>query len=111
MKVAIASIGRFHVLDLARELDKLGLETMFYSYVAKRRAERFNLPARCHRGLLGLVAPLVAWQTYAGRVLPDLQERAMANALDTAVTARLEPCDVFICMSGMYLEAARYARR
>jgi len=35
----------------------------------------------------------------------------MAHALDRAVMARLEPCDVFIAMSGMYLEAARYAKR
>lgn len=34
----------------------------------------------------------------------------MAFSLDAAVTARLEPCDVFICMSGMYLGAARRAK-
>jgi len=110
MKVAIASIGRFHVLDLARELDKLGDVVAFYSYVPKKRAERFGLPAHCHRGLLPLVAPLVAWQNYAGGVLPGLQERAMAHALDASVSALLEPCDVFICMSGFYLDAARTAK-
>jgi hypothetical protein len=35
----------------------------------------------------------------------------MAYALDAAVKARLTPCDAFICMSGMYLDAARYAKR
>lgn len=111
MRIGIASIGRFHVLDLARELDHLGIDTRFYSYVPRNRAARFGLPARCHRALLPLVAPLVGWQRYAGNVMPGLQERAMAHALDAAVMARLEPCDVFICMSGMYLEAARHARR
>jgi glycosyltransferase involved in cell wall biosynthesis len=99
------------VLDLARELDRLGLETLLYSYVPVSRAERFGLPSRCQRGLLPLVAPLVAWQNYAGKVMPERQERAMAHALDAAVKLRLAPCDIFICMSGMYLDAARYARK
>lgn len=29
MKIAIASMGRFHVLDLARELDALGEDVRF----------------------------------------------------------------------------------
>ena len=71
MKIAIASIGRFWLLDLARELDRLGHDTRFYSYVLRKRAERFGLPIRSHRGLLLFLAPLVAWQEYAGSVMPD----------------------------------------
>ncbi|ESW60349.1 MAG: glycosyl transferase [Rhodobacter sp. CACIA14H1] len=111
MRIGIASLGRFHVLDLARELDALGEDVRFYSYVPRGRAERFGLPASCHRALLPAVAPLLAWQHTAPMVWPSGQERAMAHALDAAVTARLEPCDVFICMSGMYLGAARNAKR
>jgi alpha-maltose-1-phosphate synthase len=111
MKIAIASIGRFHVLDLARELDRDGFEVKFHSYVPRNRATRFGLPVHCHRGLLPFVAPLVAWQQYARNFMPAAQERAMAYALDAAVTATLAPCDVFICMSGMYLDAARYAKK
>lgn len=110
MKIGVASLGRFHVLDLARELDTLGQDVNFYSYVPRGRAMRFGLPARCHRGLLPFVAPLLAWQHWAARIRPNLQERAMARALDAAVIARMRPCDVFICMSGMYLRAALHAR-
>lgn len=111
MNVAIASLGRFHVLDLTRELNRLGVDALFYSYVPTKRAERFGLPANCQRGVLPFVAPLVVWQNYAGKLQPVLRERAMAYALDAAVKARLAPCDVFICMSGMYLGAARYAKK
>ena len=111
MKIAVASLGRFHVLDLARELDSLGEDVCFYSYVPSRRAVHFGLPARCHRGVLPFVAPLLAWQHKAPKLWPAGQERVMAHALDAVVTARLEPCDVFICMSGMYLGAARHAKR
>lgn len=110
MRVAVASLGRFHVLDLARELDALGEDVLFYSYVPRLRAERFGLPSRCHRGLFPFVAPLLAWQHKAWNVWPSCQEWAMAISLNTIVQALLEPCDVFICMSGVYLEAARYAK-
>lgn len=111
MRIAIASLGRFHVLDLARELDALGEQVRFHSYVPRKRAERFGLPPRCHRGIFPAVAPLLAWQHKAQKLWPAGQERAMALALDAAVAAQLEPCDVFICMSGMYLGAARHAKR
>ncbi|MEX0853094.1 MAG: glycosyltransferase family 4 protein [Bauldia sp.] len=111
LRVAIAAAGRFHVLDLARQLDRLGFDVRFYSYVPRRRAERFGLPRRCHVGLLPLVAPIVAWQRLKPDLMPALQERAMFRALNAAVIARLLPCDVFICMSGIYLEAARHAKK
>ncbi|MER8701678.1 glycosyltransferase family 4 protein [Mesorhizobium sp. M1273] len=111
MRVAIASLGRFHVLDLARELGGLGAETRFYSYVRRSRAKQFGLAPTFHRGLLPFVAPLIIWQNYGGAFLPNFQERTIAYALNAAVIARLEPCDFFICMSGIYLEAAHYARR
>ena len=55
MKVAMVTTGRFHVLDLARELDRLGHDVMFYSYVSKKRCEKFGLPGKCHRSLLKYV--------------------------------------------------------
>lgn len=41
MKIAIASMGRFHVLDLARELDALGEYVRFYR-VALYRIENLS---------------------------------------------------------------------
>jgi len=111
MKVAIASLGRFHVLDLARELDRQGVHTRFYSYLPVSRGERFGLQARCQRSVLPVLAPIVGWQAYVPRLWPNLRERATAHALDATVSALLERCDVFICMSGAYLGAARYAKR
>ena len=45
------------------------------------------------------------------RFMPRTQERALCALLNRAVMLRLRPCDVFICMSGYYLEAARFAKR
>lgn len=110
-RIAIASGGRFHVLDLARELDALGYVVRFYSYVPKARAERFGLPAHCHVSLAPLVAPLVAWERFFPNVAPQIRERLMCAALNRIIIARLQPCDVFIGMSGLIVEAATYAKR
>jgi alpha-maltose-1-phosphate synthase len=110
MRIAIASAGRFHLLDLARELDRLGARVRFYSYVPWRMARRFRLPWRCHVGLLPFMFPLVLADRFAPNVAPNLLEKLTCYALDLLVILRLRRCEVFICMSGIYLWAAKYAR-
>jgi alpha-maltose-1-phosphate synthase len=110
LKIAIATTGRFHVLDLARELHALGHQVRFYSYVPRARAQRFGLPGQCHVSLLPLVLPALAWQRLMPRVMRRMQERMLFSLLNRAVIMRLRPCDVFICMSGYYLEAASRAK-
>jgi starch synthase len=110
MRVIVASAGRFHLLDLARELHALGVEIHFYSYVPRKRAEKFGLPSRCHVALLPFLFPLVAWERLFPRLFPRALERLMCWALDMVTIFRMRPCDVFICMSGIYLQAPRFAR-
>jgi alpha-maltose-1-phosphate synthase len=110
LKIAIATTGRFHVLDLARELHALGHQVRFYSYVPRARARRFALPDQCHVSLLPLVFPAVIWERLMPRLRPGMQERVLFVLLNRAVMMRLRPCDAFICMSGYYLEAARFAK-
>lgn len=111
LNIAIATNERFHVLDLARELHALGHHVKFYSYVPRARARRFGLPDECHVSLLPLVLPAVAWQRLAPRIMPQTRERMLYALLNRAVIVRLCPCDIFICMSGIYLEAARFAKK
>jgi alpha-maltose-1-phosphate synthase len=111
LKIAIATTGRFHVLDLARELHALGHHVRFYSYVPRARARRFGLPDECQVSLLPLVLPAVAWERSMPRLMPRMQERVLCTLVNRAVMMRLHPCDVFICMSGIYLEAARFAKQ
>lgn len=60
IKINIFSPGRFHVCDLARELDKNGFDVKFYSFVPTKRAEKFGLPRRCSCSLLIPMAPFLA---------------------------------------------------
>jgi glycosyltransferase involved in cell wall biosynthesis len=110
LRVGIASSGRFHLLDLARELNALGVNVRFYSYVPRQRAEAFGLPPHCHVALLPLLFPLVVLERIFPWVLPRTVERLMCWALDISTILRMRRCDVFICMSGMYLQAPRFAQ-
>ena len=110
LQVAIASSGRFHLLDLAREFDALGVDVRFYSFVPRRRAAKFGLPRHCHVALLPFLFPLVACQRLFPRFLPRVMERLTCWALDLLVILRMRRCDVFICMSGIYLQAPQFAK-
>lgn len=109
-RVAIAATGRFHVLDLARELAALGHPVTFHSYVPKARAASFGLPKACQAGLSDIAAPWLAWARYAPERAPDLRRKLFFGALDRAMTRRLKPCDVFVALSGIYLDSLTHAR-
>lgn len=112
LRIAIAAAGRFHVLDLARELDALGYHVRFYSYVPRRRAQRFGLPARCHVPLLPWAAPCLALTAVLRRLgCTALAELFMYWWLDLLVAWKLQACDAFIGMSGIYARAFEAARK
>jgi alpha-maltose-1-phosphate synthase len=110
LRIAIATAGRFHVLDLARELAALGYPVDFYSYVPKKRAMSFGLPLGSHRSLLPFALPALALERFAV-VHPSVREWLFYKSLNLAVMMLLRTCDLFIGMSGIYLEAARFAKR
>jgi len=111
MKIAIAAAGRFWLLDTAREFDKLGVDTKLYSYIPRFHAHKYGLPVHCFVHLLPLVAPSVAWARLASGFLPALREKVLTKQLNFWVSRKLEPCDIFICLSGVYLEAAKFAKQ
>ena len=110
MKIAIVTPGRFHVLDLARELSALGHDVAFYSYVPRRRSERFGLPRQCHRSLLPFVLPIIAAQRKGPKAWGSFLEILLQKAVDALAAHWLEPCDVFIGMSGLCVKSAQTAR-
>jgi starch synthase len=111
LKIAIATSGRFHVLDLARELSALGHDVQFYSYVPRRRAAQFGLADGCRVSLLPFVFPLLAWERLLPKLGHSFREWLTYKALNWAVMLRVQRCDVFIFMSGIYLEAAYSANK
>jgi starch synthase len=111
LRVAIATVGRFHVLDLARELSALGHHVAFWSVLPRSRAVRFGLPPDAYRSLLPMLLPFVAAHRYGGRGLDRFTNPLLKSMVDRSIARRLEPCDVFIGMSGLTIESARAARQ
>jgi len=111
MRIAIVTTGRFHVLDLARELAALGHDVAFYSYVPRERAEQFGLPPACHRNLLPWILPLVVAQRKGPQAWANQLDAWLVQTMDWLVARVLEPCDVFIGMSGLCVKSAQVARQ
>ena len=112
MRVALLTSGRFTLVDLGRELSAMGHDVKVYSLVPKHITRRFGLPDRCNRWLGVRCAPFYG----AARIAPQGRLRAQADqalleALDRAMIAQLEPCDVVVAMSGIAMRALDYARR
>jgi len=110
MRIAIATSGRFHVLELARELIFLGHETVLWSVLPVWRTRRFSLPDQAHHGLLPVMFPLVAVHRWGNRKMRRRVDPILTSALDRAITRRLTHCDVFIGMSGVAVASAKAAR-
>ena len=110
MKIAIASSGRFHVLDLAVELSKLGHEVVFYSYVPRKRAIKYGLSEKSHRNILPYVAPILLLRKYAPKIFHTKLDNILCLLLDYTVSRLLEPCDALIAMSGYYVNALTVAK-
>ncbi|MEY2498249.1 MAG: hypothetical protein QOD12_1805 [Verrucomicrobiota bacterium] len=112
MRIAILTSGRFHVCDLARELDALGHDVAFYSCLPPWRTKRFGLPARCNRWLWPWLAPLFLLNRLAQKArLQSLTEGALVSALDSLASHWIARCDVLIGVSGMSNRTARMVRK
>lgn len=112
LRIAILSSGRFHVCDLARELSLRGHDVRFHSLVPPRRTRRFGLPPACNRWLLPRVAHrAAAYKLLARTRLRHRADEGLHRAIDAAAAKVLEPCDVFIGMSGLCNRVAARAKQ
>lgn len=100
VRVAIATSRRFHLLDLARELDALGHEVQFFSCVTPKEAARHGLPENCRRSILGKVYPLFFAERKGPASLRWYLEPMIQRVVDRTTARRLSRCDVLIGLSG-----------
>lgn len=112
MRIALMTSGRFTLVDLARELSVLGHDVKVYSLVPPSQTRKFGLPDRCNRWLGVHCLPFYAGLRYlSDGALKDLSSRALLDVMDRTTSAKLEPCDAVIAMSGMCVRALDEARQ
>lgn len=106
MKINILSHGRFHVLDLARELDDLGYDVRFYSYVPTKRAMKFGLRKECSYSLFYVMLPFLVM----AKLLP-FTYRYLVVVQDYLTAWLMRPCDVLVAISNNYVYSLKYAKK
>ena len=111
MKIAIATTGRFHVLDLAKELIKNDYEVIFYSLVPPWRLRHFGIEKKYCKNLFFWMLPLIVLHRMAkGRWLRIKTDNLLNLAIDWLIAFKLEECEIFIGMSGLSNRSALKAK-
>ncbi|PSB45439.1 glycoside hydrolase [Cyanosarcina cf. burmensis CCALA 770] len=112
MKVVLSTVGKFHIFDLARQLEQLGVfESIFTGYPQFKLKDEGLPKHKIHsfpwlytlfalRKKLGLNHP---WASHE-------LEWWTKKTFDTYVSTNLPDCDVFLGLSGSALKAGKVAK-
>lgn len=108
MKINILTSGRFHVLDLAVELQKEGHDICFYSYVPCKRILQFGLEKKSIKSVFIPMLPFL----FLHKIFPKnlFVNKIKILFLDFFVSITMRKCDVVIAMSGIYVKSLEHAK-
>ena len=108
-KINVLSPGRFHVLDLARELAKNGYDVKFYSFVPTKRVIKFGLHKDNNFSLFYLLLPFLFLAKKAFKKAKWSQE-LLILVQDYLTGILMRKCDVCIALSGNYIYSVKKAK-
>lgn len=102
-KINILTSGRFHVLDLAKELIKNGYDVKFYSFVPTHRLKSFGLSKENSISLILPIFPFLVLE----KIFKNSKffKRLSVKALDAITSMAIRKADVTIAMSGLFIAA------
>lgn len=111
MKIIIAASTAFHLRHLAVELDRLGVEVEFHSYLPRWKTRRYGLADRI---TVSHFLALLPWSALAvlrrfERILRPVREGLFAK-VDHRIAATMGSADVFVGLSAIAVESAAKAR-
>ena len=112
MRVFIAASRPFHLIHLARELAEKGVDTTFFSYVPNFFIKRYGIGKANHKSFFWSLLP---WSILAlQKKIPGLQKYStykIMKKIDLKVSSQVDKCDVFIGLSGVYVESFKAAKK
>ena len=108
MKISIGSTGRFWAYDLARQLERLGCLHRLYTGYPKWKVD--GLPRDKIRSLPWLISPAMLFGKWGLGRVQEAMNWPSIDTFDRWMAARLQPCEVFHCLSSFGLRAHRAAR-
>ncbi len=111
MKIVIAASTAFHLRHLAVELDRLGVEVEFHSYLPRWKTRRYGLADRI---TVSHFLPLLPWSALAllrgfEPWLRWVREGLFAK-VDRRIAVTMGAADVFVGLSAIAVESAAKAR-
>ena len=109
MKINILSPGRFHVLDLARELASQGYDVKFYSFVPTKRAYKYGLKRENSQSLFLIMLPFLALQKFFPRA--NFFKKLTVIFQDYLTGIFMRKADIVIAMSGNYVFSLKKAKK
>lgn len=113
MKIAIYTSGRFHLLDLARELSANGHKVTFYTLVPVKRCRAFKLDGIKIVSFFAIMSPLLAVIKYApiSNQQRNKLYRGSDAVLDFLASRCVPDCDMIIALSGVFLKTLQQAQK
>ena len=108
MKIVIASTGRAHLLDTARELLCQGNEVHFYSYTSKKNCVNLGFSLNNFHTLRFLMFPFLVIDKIFHK---EWTRTLLRLAIDNFMALLLPQCDVFICKSPNFPYSMKKAKR
>ncbi len=109
VRVCIGCQGRFHLFDLARQMERIGY--LSHLYTGYPRFKVRDLPASKVSTFPWLMGPYMALGRMGfGPALQKLDHH-IHTTFDTWMARNLEPCDICHCLSGIGLLTRQTARK
>ena len=108
MKVCIGSAGRFHTFDLARQLERASWLSRLYTAYPRWKVD--GLPRDKVRSFPWLMGPTMLLGRRGFHGVERHLNRLTVKSFDRWMANRLEPCDVFHCLSSFGLRSHRIAK-
>ncbi len=108
MKIAIASAGRFHAFDLARQMERLVYLDRLYTAYPRFKVD--GLPTSKVSTSPWLMVPAAIAGRFGLNAVRDRLNLAAIESFDRWMAGRIEPCDVFHCLSQFGMISHRAAR-
>ncbi|HAY3540435.1 glycosyltransferase family 4 protein [Elizabethkingia anophelis] len=108
-KINILTSGRFHVLDLAKELIKEGYDVKFYSYVPPNRMRLYGLNKKNYTNLFFPLIPFLLFEKIFNRNY--FFTKLKVKVLDWYCSRVMRATDVTIAMSGLFVTSLKKAKK
>lgn len=106
MKIVVASSGRAHLLDCARELSNQGHDVTFYACTPKKYLLKYGFPQGT--SIICLMAPFFILRKYFPS---EFSRQLFMEALDFIVYHLMTQCDIFIAQSPNYSRCMLKAKK